>query len=298
MKKILQTWDLDNAKNSASEIESLTLLSDQYKQFNVSNLTSDITITIKNRPEKLNISRISLSFPGEMKIKKEKLKSIDQPLLVEFGSPDADDTNLTVLIQYGSPATLTNYDAKLIITAAGIDLSKNNASAIVLNSNCTASNGTSSSNCTTAANATADPNRPLVRNSHIKVIDSKTIIMWDFVKFTYGYRGNNDVYFNFYYKGALPRPVLVENEYTYDVLELRRKRNYTMRTFSANCLYFSKSQDKWTDDGCEVSHCYSVFIGNRIPQMCMIAEAFCFCGGKFICCYGGGCYRSLLRRTI
>ena len=271
MKKILQTWDLDNAKNSGSEIESLTLLSDQYKQFNVSNLTSDITITIKNRPEKLNISRISLSFPGEMKIKKEKLNSIEQPLLVEFGSPDADDTNLTVLIQYGSPATLTDYDAKLIINAAGIDLSKNNASAMLLNSNCTASNNTTSSNCTTAGNATADPNRPLVRNSHIKVIDSKTIIMWDFISFTYGKRGNNDVYFNFYYKGALPRPVLVENEYTYDVLELRRKRNYTMRTFSASCLYFSKSQDKWTDDGCNVSYCYSVLICGNIPQIFMIA---------------------------
>ena len=255
MKKILQTWDLENAQNSGSEIESLTLLSPDYKQFNVSNLTSDITITIKNRPEKLNISKISLSFPGEMKIKKEKIKSIDQPLLVEFGSPDEDDTNLTVLIQYGTPPTLTEYDAKLIITAAGIDLSKNNASAMALNSNCTSGNDTVSSNCTTAANETADPDRPVVRNSHIKVIDSKTIIMWDFLNFTYGSRGNRDVYFNFYYKGALPRPVLVENEYTYDVLELRRKRNYTMRTFSASCLYFSKSLDKWTDDGCKVSCC-------------------------------------------
>ena len=242
MKKILQTWDLDNAQNSASEIESLKLASRDYSSMNVSNLTSDITIKIKNRPEKLNTSRVKLTFPQEMSIRKERIKSFDSPLLAEFGSPDNSTTNFTILIQYGFPPTLENYDAKLVITSDGIEISKGSG-------NITA-NVSSSSNAT--LNGTSKENQPLVRNSHIRVIDSRTIIMWDFQNFTYGYLGNKDVYFNFFYSGVMPDPVYVPNPYTFDLLELTRSRNYTMRTFSCSCLYWNSAANKWTDDGCKV----------------------------------------------
>lgn len=250
MKKILQTWDLDNAQNSASQIESLKLVSRDYRSMNVSNLTADIIIKIKNRPEKLNTSRITLTFPHEMNIRKETIKSYDSPLLVEFGSPDNSTSNFTILIQFGFPPTLENYDAKLVITSNGIELSKSSGNVSV--------NATSNSNATT--NGTLQRDQPLVRNSHIRVIDSKTIIMWDFQKFTYGYLGNKDVYFNLFYTGAMPDPVYVPNEYTFDFLELRRPRNYTMRSFSCSCLYWNDAMNKWTDDGCKVGPglCYKV----------------------------------------
>lgn len=243
MKKILHTWDLDNAQNSASEIESLKLLSRDYRGMNVSNLTSDIVIKIKNRPEKLNMSRIKLNFPQEMSIRKERIKSYDSPLLVEFSSPDNSSSNFTVLIQFGYPPTKENYDAKLVITPAGIQVSKSAANI--------SANVSLSSNNTRGNSSEGD--RPLVRNSHIRVIDSKTIILWDFQNFTYAYLGNKDMFFNFFYTGDMPAPVLIPNEYTFDILEIRRSRNYTMRTFSCSCLYWSTEMDKWTDDGCKVS---------------------------------------------
>ena len=242
MKKILHTWDLDNAQNSASEIQSLKLVSRSYAGMNVSNLTSDITIKIQNRPEKLKTSSIKLNFPQEMTIRKERIKSYDSPLLVEFGSPDNSTSNFTILIQFGYPPTRENYDAKLVITSDGIQLSKSSGNVSV--------NASSSSNATFNGSST---DQPLTRNAHIRVIDGKTIILWDFKNFTYAFLGNKDVYFNFYYTGAMPDPVYVPNEYTYDILELRRSRNYTMRTFSCSCLYWSSKLDKWTDDGCKVS---------------------------------------------
>ena len=236
MKRILHTWDVDNAKDSASKIETLKMLSTDYKGYTVANLTSDITIKIENRPEKLNVTKIALNFPQEMKIRKEKIKSFDNPLLAEFASPDNSSSNLTVLIQYGFPPTTTNYDARLDITPNGIALAKNQ--------------GNVSANGTT--NATLNADKPLVRNSHIRVIDDKTVIMWDFANFTYGAMGNGDMFFNFFYSGQMPDPVYVPNQYTFDILELRRSRNYTMRTFSASCLYWNQNISKWTGDGCKV----------------------------------------------
>lgn len=243
MKKILHTWDLDNAQNSASEIETLKLTSRSYMSMNVSNLTSDITIKIQNRPEKLTTSSISLTFPNEINIRKERIKSYDSPLLVEFGSPDNSTSNLTILIQFGYPPTLENYDAKLVITDQGIQMSKGSGN---VSTNATAY----SANVT--LNGTLKSDEPLVRNSHIRVIDGKTIILWDFQNFTYAYLGNKDIYFSMFYTGAMPDPVQIPNPYTFDILEKQRSRNYTLRTFSCSCLYWSNSRQKWSDDGCKV----------------------------------------------
>ena len=242
MKKILRTWDMDNAQNSASEIESLKLASRSYEGMEVKNLTSDIIIKIRNRKEKLNMSRIAVRFPQEMSIRKEQIKSFDSPLLAEFGSPDNSTTNLTILIQYGFPPTLEAYDAKLVITPDGIELSQSSGNV--------SANASAPSNATFSGAATGE--QPIVRNSHIRVIDRRTIIMWDFQNFTYGYLRNRDVYFNFFYTGVMPDPIYVPNQYTFDILELIRSRNYTLRTFSASCLFWNSSAEKWSDNGCKV----------------------------------------------
>ncbi len=119
MNKILHTWDIRNAQNSASAIQSLELRSDSYESLTVKNLSSPISITVKNREEKLNFTKIKLSYPEEMKIVQQQVKSLNTPLLVQFDSPDNSPSNLTVLIQFGQAPSKTQYDIKLDITNQG-----------------------------------------------------------------------------------------------------------------------------------------------------------------------------------
>eukprot|EP00794_Sanderia_malayensis_P008988 gene8988-9948_t len=263
MNKILRTWDLSNAKNSASSIQSLELRSEDFESLSVKNLTNDITIAIHNRQEKLKVSKIQLAFPGEMQIVEKGLQDANTPLLVEFGSPDASPNNFTVLIQVGEPATSIEYDIRLDITNQGVKLSKNTGNAT--------SNSTGGSN-------DANSDAPVVkRNSYINVIDSKTVIMWNFKKFKYGNRENITVYFNFYYHGKIPSPVLIPNIYTFDMLEVARKRNYTMRTFSCSCLFWDAKEDRWAGNGCKVDVTKTTF--NRTVCKCNHLTSF---GGFFV----------------
>lgn len=249
--------DIAGAQNIKSKVASLSFKSGK-DEVKVNNTKSPIVIKLENKPEDLQAKNISLFMPGKIKVHAVKLDSMSCNLMLNMvpmnGERDK-EAELVVYVQYGKPATKQSHDFQLIIShGKQLQLLKNNQVVNkTITSNTTDFTSITTDNITTNNDTNNVMNITIERNSNVQMIDNNTIAMWDFRNFTYGFINNSRLYLSLSYEGPMPDLKLLDNPYTYDLIEERGAYNYSLKTFCADCSYWNKEEEKWKKDGCSVS---------------------------------------------
>lgn len=243
--------DPAGVQNIKSKVVSLSFKAGKDK-VTVNNTKSPIVIKLQNKP--LQGKNISLFMPGKIKVHAVKLDSLNCNLMLNI-NPVNDFNNKTELFvfgQYGKPASKQNHDFQLVISPGKrMKLLKNNQAV-----HRTMMSNSSSLSPTTGSSNTDFINVTLERNSNIEIIDNNTLVMWSFKDFTYGFMNNSRLYLALKYEGPMPALVLLDNPYTYDIIEERGAYNYSLKTVCADCSYWNKEEAKWKKDGCAVGSSY------------------------------------------
>ena len=225
-------------------MQSLAIRNEHFTELNVSNLRDNDTVRLlmANDEKKLKKETIRLKFPSQLLMKRIEIKSMIDPLLVRLEFLDEFEVSLTCVIQYGVPPTDDDYDVKLDISKNGSVITKNTK------------NGNMTNTTSPSQNPMPATNNGTKRQSFIRLINNHSMIMWNFMNFTYGIIGQKYMYISFRYKGGIPPPILIDNIFTFDILEVQRTVNISMQTLTPSCLFFNNSADKWDGEGVSVSN--------------------------------------------
>ncbi|XP_065660269.1 uncharacterized protein LOC105848477 isoform X11 [Hydra vulgaris] len=242
MKIMVYTWDTNRSQNIFSETQSLTFYNVDGLSIQVKNTSKPINIAIKNIPEKMNGTNISLSMPNDIHQVKLLLKS-DCNLLIKFLLKNDKNnlTNLIVYIQYGKIATKLDYDIMLNISNnQGIFMTKN--SLPVSNANLGDTGKEAKNNFSGVSQ----------RNQDVILFNDSSLILWNFMESTYAFLNKTELHLSFLYVGPMPDKKLDVNPYTFDEAESTGTFDYEMKSFCAECNYWSEDTNRWMSDGCKL----------------------------------------------
>ena len=194
-------------------------------------------IQIKNKAENLVSTNISLRMPGDYYPYTLELDSPDCPLILTLAALNdhRNETNLTVLIQYGKPPSSIDYDFKLMLTQQGLlEMLPGNHTTMVPSAG-------SDWNLTDS-------------DFYVRQSNDSSILMWNFFNHPYAnFTNRSQLHFGFFYDGPMPELVIVEDIYRFDKLEYAGHFNYSLKTFCAKCTYADLQTNTWSQEGCEVS---------------------------------------------
>ncbi|XP_065681247.1 uncharacterized protein LOC101237406 [Hydra vulgaris] len=242
MKIMVYTWDTNRSQNILSETQSLTLYNLDGLLIQVKNTSKPINIAIKNIPEKMNGTNISLSMPNNIYQLKLLLKSDCNMLLkFMFKNDEKNSTNLIVYIQYGKIATKLDYDIMLNIS--------NNHGIFMTKSSLPVSNANLDD---TGKAAKSNFSEVLQRNQDVILFNDNSLILWNFMESTYAFLNKTELHLSFLYVGPMPDKKLDVNPYTFDEAESTGTFDYEMKSFCAECNYWSEDTNRWMSDGCKL----------------------------------------------
>ena len=182
-----------------------------------------------------------MKLPGFMETHSVRLKSAECQLMLNIKPSHKHALELIVYGQYGEFPTKTSYDFRLTM--------KSKASG-ELSTQLSLFNETVNKNKTFDSDFFNDANN--TQRINITQIDENTLVLWGFDKHFNVVLNKTILHLSFVYYGEMP-PFLIENNpYTFDEIEREGSFNYSLRTFCAECSYWSENDNLWKSDGCEV----------------------------------------------
>jgi len=229
--------ELEGSDSISSELPSYSFSIDSGDEIVIKNAPEPFIIQIKNKPEDLASANISLRMPGDYYPYSIQLDSPDCALVLSLAALNdhRNETNLTVLIQYGKTPSSDDFDLKLILTDQGLL-------------------EISAGNYTTITSPAGGDWNLTGNNVYVRESNDNSVLIWNFVNHRYAnFTNKSQLNFGFFYDGPMPELVVVEDIYRFDKLEYAGRFNYSLRTFCAKCTYADLQTNTWSQEGCEVS---------------------------------------------
>ena len=200
-------------------VTSLSLQTATQGKLEIKNTKSPITIVVDNDPAKFDKRNVSLRMPGFIQFEEMDVDPASCNMMIRFNKED-NLANLTAIVQYGRPPTHDDYDVKIVLPH---DYNEQ-------------------------LNSKMD-----IKMQNYKIIDTSTLILWNFTNNRYGDSNETKVFIAFSFTGPVPEMQEFSNIFTDDILELKQYYNYTLSAFCAACSYWDEDQNKWSKEGCIVS---------------------------------------------
>ena len=250
------TWD-SSSKKIKSSVTSLNLQSGNGKKINVSNLDSDIEIVIPISSPPTNKSNGTEHYflkPNKMSFHGYHAGLADVPVSIRIGVQD-ERIAIKLFVKFGERPTIEDFDHNFTVTSK------------CRNQTSETQNRTS---CVFEENSlTVVPSVPIRLYIGLLFLGAKDVNEHSRIRrscFGHGRERRSCVGVKDPPPKGVTKTVIPQYDSSTDV-------NYTLSITQSSCLYWSEDKEKWTSDGCRVSHIYFHILASLQTYVCGVKKS-------------------------